>query len=48
MGTEPAAYWDAMRETVLNGTGHAVFRDDLTRFVSVVDRWLSRTLPAAS
>jgi pimeloyl-ACP methyl ester carboxylesterase len=29
------------------GTGHAVFRDDLARFVSVVDRWLDRTLPAS-
>ena len=29
------------------GTGHAVFRDDLARFIDVVDRWLVRTLPAA-
>lgn len=28
------------------GTGHAVFRDDLARFVGVLGRWLDRTLPA--
>jgi pimeloyl-ACP methyl ester carboxylesterase len=28
------------------GSGHAVFRDQHTRFVRVLDRWLDRTLPA--
>jgi pimeloyl-ACP methyl ester carboxylesterase len=30
------------------GTGHAVFRDDLARFVEVLDRWLTRTLPGVA
>ena len=37
-----------MTVETIPGTGHAVFRDDLARFVGVLDRWLARTLPTAS
>ncbi len=34
-----------MTVETIPGSGHAVFRDEYSRFVSVLDRWLDRTLP---